>query len=176
MYRSIEAPRVAVGRLPSGDRGTRRTLDIMRRLAAEGATHPVVRFTALNALRDGGAASHDPLSQLAALFRYVRDRILFVGDVLGVETLQAPWITIQAGAGDCDDRAVLLVSMARAVGIKAELRFRVIAANARRPAAFSHVYVVARAAGREIPLDPTYSTSGPGDEYPRAFRTAEVPA
>lgn len=165
-----------LGQLPAGDAGTKATLSMMRQLAEDGAKHFTVRMAALRALRMAGSPEHDPAAQLAALHRYVRDEVLFVGDIAGVETLQAPHYTLHIGAGDCDDRAVLLAAMARSIGIPADLRFRVIAANPRRPAAFSHVYVVARVAGREIPLDPTFHSNPAGWEHPHPFRRAESPA
>lgn len=147
----------------------------MRRLAQDGARQVVVREAAIRIVRDEGA-EHDPLAQLAALFRFVRDRIFFVGDVAGVETLQSPRYTLSVQAGDCDDRATLLVALARAIGIPADFRFKVIAANPRARGAFSHVFVVARLAGRTIALDPTYRDNLAGYEYPRQYRSAEVPA
>ena len=135
-----------------------------------------VRETAIDAIRSGGVRPHDTRGELDALFRFVRDRIHFVSDVAEVETLQSPRYTLHVGAGDCDDRATLLVAMARAVGIPASLAFKVIAASPRRPERFSHVYVTARIRGQAIAMDPTYSDNRLGYEYPRPFRALEVPA
>lgn len=124
----------------------------------------------------GTSREHDPRSQLAALFRFVRDHIMFIGDVAGVETLQSPRYTLHVKAGDCDDRATLLAALARAIGIPVELKFRAIAANPRARGAFSHVYVVANLGGRELVLDPTYHSNAPGYEHAGAFRRMEAPA
>jgi transglutaminase-like putative cysteine protease len=117
---------------------------------------------------------HDPAAQLGALFRFVRDRITFIGDVAGVETLQSPRYTLRVGAGDCDDRAILLAALARSIGVPTDLKFRAIAANPRAPQQFSHVYVVARVGNRDLPLDPTYHQAEPGYQYARPTRVEDL--
>ncbi len=165
------------GTLSGGDRGTKRTLDIMRDLAIEGSKQIEVRDAAVSALRTYGAREHDHRAQLAALYRFVRDRIMFVNDMLGVEMLQGPRKTLEALAGDCDDRATLLVALARSVGIPADLRFKVIGADRARPGRFSHVYVTARMrSGETIAMDPTYHSNRFGAEFSHPSRVAEVPA
>jgi len=176
MYESLGGPSSRLGTIPSGDRGTAETLKLMRQLAEQGSKDMAVRDTAIYVVGQAAAPGHDPIAQLAALFRFVRDRVLFIGDVYRVETLQTPAKTLEVGAGDCDDRATLLVALARSIGIPADFRFRVIAANPRNPRSFSHVYVVARLAGRDIPLDPTFRSNGLGYEYPGRFRVGEMPA
>lgn len=147
---------------------------MMRELAQgnTGAKNPTVRETAIQAARSGGR-EHDPLSQLGALFRFVRDRITFIGDVAGVETLQSPLYTLRVLAGDCDDRATLLAALARSIGLPAELRFRAIAANPNNPGRFSHVYVMARVAGRDVAMDPTYHENALGFEWPARSRVED---
>lgn len=176
MYEWIGALSVQRGQLPSGDAGTAKTLSIMRDLAARGSRDPSVREAAISAVRGSGVRAHDLRSQLAAVYRYVRDRIYFIGDVAGVETLQSPRYTLQVGAGDCDDRATLLVAMARSIGLAADLRFRVIGADRRRPGRFSHVYVVAKINGRDVAMDPTYHDNPFGWQYPNPSRIGEVRA
>lgn len=175
MYRFMGGFTVTRGRFPPGDQGTRMTLDQMRKLALEGAQQFGVRHTALRILESAGAAGHDPRAELQALYQFVRDRITFRADIAGVETLQSPRYTLTARAGDCDDKAVLLAALARAVGIPAELAFRVVALNRATPGAFSHVYVVARVQGQAIALDPTYPETPMGWEPRRPFRMSEVP-
>jgi transglutaminase-like putative cysteine protease len=168
VYRRIEGYRVTRGRLPGGDAGTKKTLALMRRLALEGSTQMEVREAAIGVLRQSGAQPHDHRAETAALFNFVRDRVRFTGDIVGVETLQGPRYTLHVMAGDCDDRATLLASMMRSVGIPADLNFRVVAANPRVPRSFSHVYVTAKLGGKTIALDPTYPTNVPGFEPPHS--------
>lgn len=149
------------------------TLGHMRRMVEAGARDAEVRAAAIDALQRAGAASHNATSQLAALFRFVRDQIFFVADPIGIQVVQSPRYTLERGAGNCTQRAVLLAALARSVGIPTDLRFRAIAANPRFPRTFSHVYVVATVGGRPIPLDPTYRNNEPGFEYPGALRTGD---
>ena len=173
MYISLGAISVERGKLPPGDAGVGKTLALMRRLVAAGSSDLTVREAAITAVRNAGVGGHDKVGQLAALFRFVRDSIYFVGDVRGVETLQSPRYTLQVGAGDCDDRATLLVAMARSIGLPASFSFKVIAANPGSRQ-FSHVYVVATLNGRKISMDPTYQDNAFGWEYPRPTRTGAM--
>lgn len=168
--------KVSRGRLPAGDAGTRKTLEIMRGLAAEGARDLTVRETAIAIVRAAGAAAHDSVAELRALFEFVRDRIRFTNDILGVETLQGAEYTLRVRAGDCDDRAVLLVALAQSIGIPADFAFRVVALKPGSPRAFSHVYVVANLKGKRIALDATYPANRMGWQYPNPYRSAEAPA
>ena len=176
MYERLAGPETQSGTLSGGDRGTGETLGLMRKLAVAGAKDMTVRDTAIHVIAQANAQPHDLAGQLRALFAFVRDRVMFVRDVLNVETLQSPAKTLAVGAGDCDDRATLLVALARSIGIPAEFKFRVIAANPRNPASFSHVYVIARLGGREIAMDPTYRSNAMGYEYPVRYRTGDAPA
>ena len=176
MYELLAVTQTLRGTLSSGDRGTAETLSLMRRLAADGSRDMTVRDTAIHVIAQSNAQPHDVLGQLRALFAFVRDRILFVGDIRGVETLQYPSKTLAVGAGDCDDRATLLVALARSVGIPADFKFRVIASNPNSPRSFSHVYAVARVGGKDIPMDPTYESNALGYEYPVRYRVGDTPA
>jgi transglutaminase-like putative cysteine protease len=174
VYRFHGTTRTALGKLPPGDQGTRKTLELMQTFAQQGSKDLGVREAAIGAVRAAGAPEHDPAAQLEALHRFVRDQILFIGDIAGVETLQSPSYTLRMRAGDCDDRAVLLAALARSIGVPAELRFKAIAANPTQPGTFSHVYVVARVSGQDIALDPTFHGNPAGYEYPLASRAMEM--
>lgn len=176
MYETLSGYRITTGKLPAGEAGVRKTVAMMAQLARAGALRREVRETAIEVVRNAGAAPHDSRGELAALFAFVRDRVRFTGDIAGVETLQAPDYTLRVMAGDCDDRAVLLVAMARSIGLAARLNFRVIGANPRQPGKFSHVYVVANVKGKEIALDPTYSSSRLGWQHPSPSRIGDYPA
>jgi transglutaminase-like putative cysteine protease len=177
MYEQLgDHTKVSRGTLPAGDAGTRKTLAIMRGLAEEGARDLTVRETAIAIVKAAGAAAHDNVAELRALFEFVRDRIRFTNDILGVETLQGAEYTLRTRAGDCDDRAVLLVALAQSIGIPADFAFRVVALKPNAPRSFSHVYVVARLKGKRIAMDTTYPVNLMGWQYPHPFRSAEVTA
>jgi transglutaminase-like putative cysteine protease len=172
MYRT-DGFRVARGTLPSGDAGTRKTLEIMRQEVVNGARDPEVMEAAISVVRDAGALPHDHLAEAGAIFRFVRDRVRFTDDPIGIEKIQGARYTLHVMAGDCDDRATLIATMLRAIGISS--RFRVVAANPRVPGAFSHVYVVATIDGHDVPLDPTYASNQLGGQYAPATRMADFP-
>jgi transglutaminase-like putative cysteine protease len=152
------------GTLPPGLAGTRATLALMRELGRRGAADPFVRDQALSILRSAGVHAHDFAGEIKALFEFVRDRIRFTRDPVDVETLQIPRRTLEVKAGDCDDKATLLVALLRAVGNPAELRYRVIGTSSPQ---FSHVYVVARVSGQLLAMDPTREGTEIGWQYPQ---------
>ena len=164
---------MSLGVIPGGDLGTRATIGMMRSLARRGAQDLAVRETAIRVLQASGARGRDAMAELGALHRFVRDEIRFTGDIRGIETLQSPRYTLSVRAGDCDDKATLLVSMARAVGIGADLGFRTVAANPLRPRSFSHVFVIAVVGGKQIALDPTYQDTPMGWQVPAPSRVGD---
>lgn len=179
MYRTTDGlglvdARITSQPLPTGDRGTRKTLAEMRRLVTDGSRDMVVREAVVGAIRIADAPSHDALGQARAWFAYVRDRIWFVNDPVDTEWVQSPRVTLNLKAGDCDDRAVLLAAGLASIGIPSQ--FKVVAANPRFPDTFSHVYVEAQIAGQPVPMDPTYPFNTLGTEPPRVTRMMRWPA
>jgi transglutaminase-like putative cysteine protease len=100
--------------IPSGDAGTRATLSAMSKLAREGSTTPLIRQLALRIV------SHLPekkfYGEVRAVLKFVQDKIRYVRDVSGVETLAPPRDTLALGQGDCDDKSILLASLLLALG------------------------------------------------------------
>jgi transglutaminase-like putative cysteine protease len=174
MYRAMDGFTVRTTPLPGGDQGILKTLGAMRGLVDAASRQLDVREAAVRAIRLEAVGDHDMIGQVRALFHYVRDSIVFVNDPAGTEWVQSPRYTIASGAGDCDDRAVLLAALLRSIGVPCD--FKVVAVDPRRPQTMSHVYVVARLGAIQIPLDPTYGDNRMGFEPRRPFRTASVPA
>jgi transglutaminase-like putative cysteine protease len=63
----------------------------------------------------------DEMSEITALFEFVRDNIRYTRDVHGVETIANPLITLQRKVGDCDDKTTLFATLAEAVGYPTQL-------------------------------------------------------
>lgn len=147
---------------------------MMQQAVDEGTRVLEVRETAIRIIRGANVRAHDVGGAVRALFRFVRDRIYFVHDPVGTQLVQGAAYTLRVGAGNCAQKAVLLASMLRSIGVPSS--FRAIGANPAFPGSFSHVYVVARVGSREVPLDPTYSNNAMGWQFPRPSRTLEVPA
>lgn len=120
----------------------------MAKAARDGATLVPVRLAAMQLVES--LPQHDRPAEVQVLFEFVRDRIRYVRDVRGVETLQAPERTLQLKQGDCDDKATLLVALLLTIGHPA--RFHAVGFT---PGRFSHVYVETRLGGSWIPLETT---------------------
>jgi transglutaminase-like putative cysteine protease len=118
-------------------------------LARRYKRHPLILSTARDLV--AGLAPKDWIGELRALFNFVRDRIRYVKDVRGLETLQTPPATLEVGQGDCDDKSTLLAALLESIGHPT----RFVAAGFVQPGRYSHVYVESRAGSRWIALDAT---------------------
>ncbi|MEN9924369.1 MAG: hypothetical protein RL268_495 [Pseudomonadota bacterium] len=127
-----------------------RTLAVMRWLVNSrgGKTSMVIRQLALELVRN--LPPKDILGEVTALHAFVRDRIRYVRDVEGAETVQTPERTLSNGQGDCDDKSTLLASLLKAIGIPA--RFEAVGLA---PGRWSHVLVSALVGGAWVPLETT---------------------
>ncbi len=134
--------------IPDGKAGTVATLKIMRDLVKAGKKSLPVRSLAVSLTN--GQASKDWYGELKALHAFVRDKIRYVRDVTDVETVQTPDATLAIGAGDCDDKSVLLAALLESVGHPTRL-----VAIGFKPDDFAHVYVESRIGTGWIPLETT---------------------
>ena len=162
-----------IANIPDGVAGVRATLELMAKLARAGKKQLPVRLAALQITQRLPQRGYS--EEVAALHAFVRDRIRYVQDVRGVETLQDPVRTLQLRAGDCDDKSVLLAALLESIGHPA--RF---VAVGFRPGEWSHVYVETRAGlrgrrGRSIwlPLETCAPDFEPG-EAPAGVRQRMV--
>lgn len=135
-------PRVTLAEIPDGVDGTRATLIIMRQLARDGKRDYRIRELALSLVHD--LPNKDRWGEVLRLHQFVRDRIRYVGDIDGIETIATPDQTLRIGQGDCDDKAVLLAALLLSIGHPA--RF---IAFGRRPNQFSHVLTQTRIRGKQ---------------------------
>lgn len=146
--------------LADGDAGIARTVQWMSGLArgSEGANHPSVRQTAVDATR--GLSSRDKGGQIAAILDWVKRNIDFRGEYK--ELLQTPVVTIQLGAGDCDDQSMLISSLLQTLGFNT--RFSTVAADSDDPNQFTHVFCEAYdpASDQWVAMDSTVPDSFPG--------------
>jgi len=158
--------------LPSGDAGVALTIREMQKFALgnEGALNPYVRQYALEATAN--CKDRDDREQAASIFQAVKLNIRFRGEYS--ETVQSPLVTLQLGAGDCDDHSTLIVALLRSIGIPG--RFKTVATDpGDRQRMFTHVYAMAglRQGNRIVewfPLDSTVPYATPGWEVPRVTR------
>jgi transglutaminase-like putative cysteine protease len=120
---------------------------------------PMIRDTAISLV--AGLRPRDWSGEARAIYEYVRDRIRYVGDVSGVETLQTPPVTMELEAGDCDDKSTLLAALLESINHPT----RFVATGYRAPQSFSHVYVETLLGTKWMPLDAT--TAQPFGWVPR---------
>ena len=168
------AMQLAVYEIPGGARGTEETLERMRTIVQKSIRDQkhgaFLRGLAMKIVVDGGARPKDYKAEARLLHEWVRDRIRWTRDVRGYETLQYPYRTIEFGAGDCDDKSILLATFALLVGMPA--KFRAIGADPDRKKTFTHVYVMLNPNGDGrtwVAADPTVSTAPLGWESPVSY-------
>lgn len=151
------------------------TVAVMAQYAVEDSASPEVQAQAVQALRESGGDPDDYGDDAAvrAVWTYVKSRMSFVNDaVLGapveerlgqpvVESVMRPRDIASWGVGDCDDYttwgAALLLSM------RVACRFATVAADARVPSEYSHIYLVAYPVvdgeTRRVPMDLSHGKS-----------------
>lgn len=160
--------------LRDGDPGIARTIQWMNGIVRgkEGATHPVVRSTALDIVR--GLSSRDKQGQIAAVLAWVKRNIDFRGEYK--ELLQTPVVTLQLCAGDCDDHSMLIAALLKTLGYTT--RFNTVAADAEDPGQFTHVFceVLDPTSQQWTALDSTVAASTPGWRPDNVYRQKAWPA
>ena len=134
--------------IPGGAAGIKETLKLMRKLVRAGKKHPLIREKAKQLTQH--LKQKDRLGEVNSLFKFVRDRIRYVRDINGVETLHEPQQVLLQKSGDCDDKCLLLASLLESIGYPT--RFVAIGP---RPGVFSHVFVQVRPFGAWISLETT---------------------
>lgn len=136
MFQAPQIPLTAQLRSYSnGVRGVAQTVGVMRRLVNEGKIDPIIRSAATSIVyltpeKDAG-------SELLALFDQVQNRIRYVGDIHGVETVSTAAKTLLGKIGDCDDKSILLASLFEAIGYPT----RFVVAGYSTPGELEHVYL-----------------------------------
>jgi len=154
-----------------GDRAIRKTILHMRALVAgpEGVGHPEVRVAALEAVR----GSVKNLNEIDYVLDWVKKHIEFRGE--NAETLQSPVVTLQLGAGDCDDHSTLIAALLRSLGYN--VQFKTVATSVSDPTQFSHVYAIVqdKRTAEWKALDSTVPRSFAGWEPEMFFRQKTYP-
>lgn len=106
----------ALSELPSGKAGVIKTLSIMADQVKIYKANPQIRQLAVQLLGRVNGNEKNYLAQIYRLFNFVQNHIGYVRDIRGVETIQTPLYTLEIGAGDCDDKSVLLATLIECIG------------------------------------------------------------
>lgn len=78
------------------------------------ATEPAVRTTAVSTVKNYSGAYN--VYQLCALFDHVRSNVDYVSDPGDMDYWAKPTETLNNGAGDCEDYAILVASLVESIG------------------------------------------------------------
>lgn len=119
-------------------------------LRDQAVRNAAVAITTRGFLSGAGLKQKDFEGEARRLHAFVRDRIRYVRDTDGVELLHDPATVLQVGAGDCDDKAILLASLLGSIGHPT--RFIAVAFE---PGRFSHVWLQDFLNGRWVDLETT---------------------
>jgi hypothetical protein len=167
---AMNSIKVTRRQIPGGEKGTWLTLEEMEGITREASVDPRIRQLAFRILQAADVESHDKLGEVTALYEWVRDSLDFRKDPRGFELLTHPVVTLQMGAGDCDDRTVMLGALLRSVGFPT--RFNVSSNLPGLRPSFRHVFLQTQIpGGRWITLDPTTYLRA-GEVYPGTTRVA----
>lgn len=134
--------------IPKGKPGVIETLKLMKSLVLQGKKAPAVRQAAVDLTN--GLRQKDWTAEVTALYNFVKNRIRYLRDIRGVETLHTADKILSNEQGDCDDKSVLLASLLESIGHPT--RFVAIGFS---PGKFSHVYVETKMGDKWVPLETT---------------------
>lgn len=134
--------------IPDGVAGIRHTLKMMSAIVKEYKKAPAVRELALSLTH--GLPPKKWFAEAERIHAFARDRIRYIKDVRGVETLQTPIQTLRLGQGDCDDHSILIAALLESIGHPT--RFVAIGLL---PGTFCHVFPQTKIAGKWITLEAT---------------------
>lgn len=134
--------------IPNGVAGTKETLRQMARLVRAYKKHPLIFRLSRQITKD--IPQKDWVGEAKAIHAFVRDRIRYVKDIDGVETLQTPPKTVEIGCGDCDDKSTLAGALLQSIGHP--VRFVVVG---QAPGKFAHVYLETKIKNRWFPVETT---------------------
>lgn len=135
----------------AGRRFTEATINHMIDFVQRGQRKPEVVSAARQIVRNCPPKQY--YCEAEAIFRWVKDNIRYTRDPQNTEWLQEPDVTLREGFGDCDCLAVLIASLAAAIGM--QVGFETIKADPRFPDDYSHVYPIMKTERGWRAADPT---------------------
>lgn len=138
-------PSVRNGDTANGIAGNYETVEIMCRVAREKSCHPLVRELALRILDAANVKSQNYVDEAKAIGNYVKNKVRYVRDINGIETLHDPLTLIDqlkrgTAQGDCDDMSLLIATLLLSIGHQPFFR---IVKYKKGLNGFQHIYVVA---------------------------------
>lgn len=147
------SPKIELQKIPSGYRGTLKTLEHIIELIKQGAKDFHVRQTAIDILLQRGVRAKDYLGEIKALFEWVQQHVRYTKDTFRVEVLHSARRMLELRAGDCDDMSILLGAMLESIGHP--VRLALSGPDPLKQDLFTHIYLEVFHKGRWVPLDAT---------------------
>lgn len=137
----------------------------MKAKVLQGKASPTIRYRAL--ALTSSLRQKDKLGEIQALWDFVRNRIRYVKDIRGIETIQDAEQTLVQASGDCDDKAILLDALLESIGHPTGLW-----AVGFKPGVFTHVIPITRLGpgNRWFPLETTEDK--PWGWYPKGVQAS----
>jgi len=166
-------PQTSETELPAGINGNIETLKTMIKVARLRSRHPLVRELALRILEHYRVPSQDYIKEAFAIADYIKNKVRYVRDINGVETLHDPITMIDQmrrgqAQGDCDDMSLLIATLLLSIGHQPFFRVvRYYEGNGP----YQHIYVVVydkdwRKPNKRLVLDAIMKRSKIGYEVP----------
>ena len=151
--------------LKAGDAGVAQTVKLMTEYVLSYANNPQIKSIS-ERLRDNSGSCVSKFKTIKNIFLYITRNMSYTSDPDGVELVKSVKHTILGSKkyGDCDDLSVALATLLASAGYK--VWFRTIAWKKGQGNDFSHVYVMVELpCGKFVmPLDPSMSDKGFGNE------------
>ena len=169
-------PKYALMQIPDGVEGIRATLKLMSAITSKYKASQFSRELALKILRDANVPQYNAAGkknwtgQIKAIHNWVKNKIQYVKDVHGVETVQTPPQTYRLQHGDCDDKSVLAATLLMAIGHPA--RFVAIGFQ---PDIYCHVFPQTKIAGKWVTVECTENWPlGKSPKNPKAVMIQDI--
>jgi len=97
------------------------------------------------------------------IFNFVKENVRYLPDIAGdIESIKTADRTLSDGYGDCDDLSILFASMLGVAGV--ENVYFILANYGNNSAAYSHIYVIAKADGKRFVFDAAIPNGNLNDE------------
>jgi len=135
--------------IPNGKKGTLATLKIMRQVTRRYKSSLTIRVLAQKLTRQ--LPQKNFTAEVRMIHQFVRDKIRYVKDIRGVETIQTPIQTLKLGSGDCDDKAILSASLLESIGHPT----RFVACGFLIKGSYSHVFAQTKIGDKWISVECT---------------------
>ncbi|MEO5348866.1 MAG: hypothetical protein H7836_04395 [Magnetococcus sp. YQC-3] len=169
-------PEVHNGSLGFGVQANYNTVEMLIKIARQRSTHPRIRELTLRVLQYYKVKSQDYINEALAVGLFVQKKVRYVRDIHNVETVHDPLTLIDQikrgeAHADCDDQALLIVTMLLSIGHQPFFR---IVKYKNQSGPFNHIYVVVyernhATSRKRIVLDAIIKRKPIGYEVPHVY-------